>query len=54
MSYYNQYNSQQEAFTPFLRKMYRPYMRNARLGLNHYYTKYTSKLYNMSKKFGLL
>ena len=54
ISVYNQYNSEREGFTPFLRKMYRPHLRNARLGVKHYYTKYTNQLYNMSRKFGIL
>ena len=36
------YRNQQEGFTPKIRSMYRPYMRNARLTLESYTNKYNS------------
>jgi hypothetical protein len=54
-SYYNsQYNKSLERFTPKIREIYRPYVRNARMLYTNYYDKVTNKISNILKKNEIL
>ena len=48
----NQYN--QEAFTPKIREMYRPYVRDARIISEGFYEKNKSDISNLFRKFGIM
>jgi hypothetical protein len=43
-----------ENFTPKIREMYRPFVRNARLGAEGVYNKYSSNISNLFRRGGLL
>ena len=48
------FNNPKEGFTPKIRSMYRPYMRNMRVKLEGYTNKYNSDyLIGFLRKFGL-
>ena len=43
-----------EEFTPKIREMYRPYVRNARVIGEGFYNKSTSDISNLFRKFGIM
>ena len=43
-----------ESFTPNIREMYRPAIRNLRLGANGFYNKHSSNLHNLFRKNGII
>jgi hypothetical protein len=43
-----------ENFTPKIREMYRPFVRNARLGAEGIYNKHSSNISNLFRRGGLL
>ena len=43
-----------ESFTPKVREMYRPLVRNARLGAEGLYNKHSSNMSNLFRIFGLM
>ena len=43
-----------ESFTPKLKEMYRPYVRNARVIGEGFYNKSTSNISNLFRKFGIM
>ena len=43
-----------ENFTPKWRQMYRPIVRNARLGAEGFYHKHSSNMSNLFRRFGLM
>ena len=49
-------NSQEtvEAFTPKLREMYRPYVRNTRIYYTNFYNKTKNRISNLFRKIGIL
>jgi hypothetical protein len=49
-----EHKQEQEAFTPKIRELYRPYVRNARIISEGFYEKNTSDLSNLFRKFGIL
>lgn len=51
--YYNYYNST-ENFTPAIRELYRPYVRNARIMSEGFYGTQSSNMSNLFRKFGIL
>lgn len=51
--YYNYYNST-ENFTPVIRELYRPYVRNARIISEGFYDTHSSNMSNLFRKFGIL
>ena len=51
--YYNYYNST-ENFTPAIRELYRPYVRNARIMTEGFYNTHSSDMSNLFRKFGIL
>jgi hypothetical protein len=51
--YYNYYNST-ENFTPAIRELYRPYVRDARIMSEGFYTTQSSNMSNLFRKFGIL
>ena len=48
------YYSENEAFTPYLRKMYRPYIRKARITTEGLYVKHGTNFQNILRKFGII
>jgi hypothetical protein len=46
--------SQKEAFTPKMRELYRPYVRNARIISEGFYDAHSSNMSNLFRKFGIL
>ena len=52
-NYYNYYNST-ENFTPKIRELYRPYVRNARIISEGFYDTHSSNMSNLFRKFGIL
>ena len=54
VSMYNVYNETHEGFTPSIREMYRPYIRDARIKAEGLYTKHTNKLHNILRKFQIM
>jgi len=52
-NYYNYYNST-ENFTPVIRELYRPYVRNARIMSEGFYSTQSSNMSNLFRKFGIL
>ena len=56
-AYKNSFNNSNmliENFTPKLREMYRPIVRNARLGAEGFYNKHSSNMSNLFRRFGLM
>jgi hypothetical protein len=43
-----------ESFTPKIREMYRPYVRNARVIGEGFYNKTNSNISNLFRKFGIM
>jgi len=43
-----------ESFTPKIKEMYRPYVRNARIIGEGFYNKSTSNISNLFRKFGIM
>jgi hypothetical protein len=43
-----------EPFTPGIRKIYRPYIRNSRIFYQNTYNKYRQHTSNLFKKFGII
>jgi hypothetical protein len=43
-----------ESFTPKIREMYRPYVRNARVIGEGFYNKANSNISNLFRKFGIM
>jgi hypothetical protein len=64
VSFFNEYmsehsqdktqNIKQEGFTPSLRKIYRPHIRNIRVTAEGFYKKHVSNLHNIARKFGIM
>lgn len=50
----NNDNTILENFTPKIREMYRPLVRNARLGAEDVYNKHSSNMSNLFRRVGLL
>ena len=50
---YNSNNSKKENFTPKVREMYRPYVRNARIVSEGFYGRHKNNVNSIFKKFGL-
>jgi len=48
------YQHNQEAFTPKMREMYRPYVRDARIISEGFYEKNKSDISNLFRKFGIM
>jgi hypothetical protein len=46
--------TQKEAFTPKMRELYRPYVRNARIMSEGFYDAHSSNMSNLFRKFGIL
>ena len=53
-AYNNSLNDSKEPFTPKLREMYRPLVRNVRLGAEGFYNKHSSNMSNLFRRFGLM
>ena len=53
-AYNNSLNDSKESFTPKVREMYRPLVRNARLGAEGFYNKHSSNMSNLFRRFGLM
>jgi hypothetical protein len=51
---YNNYCNNTENFTPKIRELYRPYVRNARIISEGFYEKNKSNMSNLFRKFGIL
>ena len=51
---YINYMSSKESFTPYIREMYRPYIRNTRVMTETIYHKYEQHIHNMLRKIGIL
>jgi preprotein translocase subunit SecG len=45
--------SQQEAFTPKIRELYRPHVRNARIYSEGLYNNHSANISNLFRKFGI-
>ena len=43
-----------DSFTPKIKEMYRPYVRNARIIGEGFYNKSTSNISNLFRKFGIM
>ena len=52
-AYYNSLHDV-ENFTPKIREMYRPYVRNARIIGEEFYTKHKNNISNFFRKFGIM
>jgi hypothetical protein len=48
------YAEKTEAFTPKIREIYRPYVRNARIITEGFYEKNKSDMSNLFRKFGIM
>ena len=46
--------TQKEAFTPKMREIYRPYVRNARIISEGFYDAHSSNMTNLFRKFGIM
>jgi hypothetical protein len=51
---YNHYYNSTENFTPVIRELYRPYVRDARIISEGFYEKNKSDISNLFRKFGIL
>ena len=47
-------NKTKEAFTPAIRELYRPYVRNARIMSEGFYNTHSSNMSNLFRKFGIM
>jgi hypothetical protein len=54
ISYNSSLNIVTEDFTPKMREIYRPIVRNARLGAEGFYNKHSSNMSNLFRRFGLM
>lgn len=45
---------EKEAFTPKIRELYRPYVRNARIISEGFYEKHSTNISNLFRKFGIM
>ena len=45
---------EKEAFTPKIRALYRPYVRNTRIISEGFYKKYSTNISNLFRKFGII
>ena len=55
MSGYNTYMaSSKESFTPYLRKLYRPHIRNVRLTMEEFVDKRSTYLQNILRRIGIM
>ena len=54
ISYNSSLNIVTEDFTPKMREIYRPVVRNARLGAEGFYNKHSSNMSNLFRRFGLM
>jgi hypothetical protein len=52
-SYFNT-RTQQEAFTPTLRQLYRPYVRDARIMSEGFYGNNSNDISDLFRKFGIM
>lgn len=43
-----------EAFTPKIRELYRPYVRNMRIISDHLYNKHSANASNLFRRFGIM
>ena len=48
------YMCSKESFTPYIREMYRPYIRNTRVMTETIYNKYEQHIHNMLRKIGMM
>jgi len=46
--------STKENFTPFIREIYRPYVRNARISTEGFYNKHKNNMINIFRRFGIV
>jgi abortive infection bacteriophage resistance protein len=46
--------NQQEAFTPKIRELYRPHVRNARIYSEGLYNNHSANISNLFRKFGIM
>ena len=53
-AYNNSHNNITENFTPKMKEIYRPILRNARLGAEGFYNKHSSNMSNLFRRFGLM
>jgi uncharacterized protein YxeA len=51
---YSSNNNNYENFTPYMRKLYRPHIRNARLLSENIYTKYKNNVIILLRKYNIL
>ena len=51
---YNHYYNSTENFTPKIRELYRPYVRDARIISEGFYDTHSSNMSNLFRKFGIL
>jgi hypothetical protein len=52
--YFNNNNNNYENFTPFMRKMYRPHLRRARLMTDNIYEGYKNNVIILLRKYNIL
>jgi NADH:ubiquinone oxidoreductase subunit 6 (subunit J) len=50
----NNNSNNQENFTPYIRQLYRPYIRNARVNVEGFVEQHSSYLHNLLRKTGML
>ena len=53
-AYNNSCTATTENFTPKMREIYRPIVRNVRLGAEGFYNKHSSNMSNLFRRFGLM
>lgn len=57
-SYYNSFNreddKEKENFTPYIRRFYRPYLRNTRIYSDNFYNKMKEHFHRFLRKTGLI
>jgi hypothetical protein len=53
-NYESKHINEKEAFTPKMRELYRPYVRNARIITEGFYEKNKSDISNLFRKFGIM
>jgi hypothetical protein len=49
-----QNTNKNEGFTPYIRKIYRPHLRNTRIFVENTVSNYKNKLHNIARKFGVM
>jgi hypothetical protein len=50
----NEKENEKESFTPSMRALYRPHLRNARVITEGLYNRHSSNISNICRKFGIL